>query len=62
MRMFVVDDERTIVRNRATDVTDAVWFCPLVDAYSVGGPVGRFAGIVTIGCQVRDNKLLRTFW
>ena len=28
----------------------------------VGGPVGRFAGIVTIGCQVRDNKLLRTFW
>ena len=62
MRMFVAGDVRIIVRNRATDVTDAVWFCPLVDAHSVGGPVGRFAGIVTIGCQVRDNKLLRTFW
>ena len=62
MRMFVADDVRTIVCNRAIDVADTVWFCPLVDTHSVGGFVGRFAGIVTIGCQVRDNKLLRTFW
>ena len=62
MQMFVANNTRTMVCNRATDVTDAVWFYSLVDAYSVGGPVGRFAGIVTIGCPVRDNKLLRTFW